>query len=76
MKLTSLLGVTEEELQRVLSMKSIDEGVASIYRTVQGLGAEAAQAEQKKAMMAVIFNENLLFQKRSDAQNAEPAKAA
>jgi GGDEF domain-containing protein len=75
-KLTSLLGVTEEELQRVLSMKSIDEGVASIYRTVQGLGAEAAQAEQKKAMMAVIFNENMAFQKRSDAQNAEPAKAA
>ncbi len=75
-KLTSLLGVTEEELQRVLSMKTIDEGVASIYRTVQGLGPEAAQAEQKKAMMAVIFNENLAFQKRNDASGAEPAKAA
>lgn len=75
-KLTSLLGVTEEELQRVLSMKTIDEGVASIYRTVQGLGADAAQAEQKKAMMAVIFNENLAFQKRNDASGAEPAKAA
>jgi hypothetical protein len=24
----------------------------------------------------VIFNENMAFQKRSDAQNAEPAKAA
>ena len=75
-KLTSLLGVTEEELQRVLAMKTIDEGVASIYRTVQGLGAEAAQAEQKKAMMAVIFQENLAFQKRNDAAEAEPAKAA
>jgi GGDEF domain-containing protein len=75
-KLTSLLGVTEEELQRVLSMKTIDEGVASIYRTVQGLGSDAAQAEQKKAMMAVIFNENLAFQKRNDAPEAEPAKAA
>jgi len=75
-KLTTLLGVTEEELQRVLSMKTIDEGVASIYRTVQGLGAEAAQAEQKKAMMAVIFQENLAFQKRNDASEAEPAKAA
>ena len=75
-KLTSLLGVTEEELQRVLSMKTIDEGVASIYRTVQGLGSEAAQAEQKKAMMAVIFKENMAFQKRDGASEAEPAKAA
>lgn len=75
-KLTSLLGVTEEELQRVLAMKTIDEGVASIYRTVQGLGAEAAQAEQKKAMMSVIFQENLAFQKRNAASEAEPAKAA
>jgi len=74
-KLTSLLGITEEQLQRVLSMKTIDEGVASIYRTVQGLAPEAAQAEQKRAMMSVIFNENLAFQKR-DAPAAEPAKAA
>jgi GGDEF domain-containing protein len=74
-KLTSLLGVTEEQLQRVLSMKTIDEGVASIYRTVQGLAPETAQAEQKRAMMSVIFKENLAFQKK-DAPAAEPAKAA
>jgi GGDEF domain-containing protein len=75
-KLTSLLGVTEEELQRVLSMKSIDDGVASIYRTVQGLAAEAAQAEQKRAMMAVIFHENLSFQKReADSEVATPQAA-
>ncbi len=74
-KLTSLLGVTEEELQRVMSMKNIDDGVASIYRTVQGLAPAAAQAEQKRAMMSVIFNENLSFQKREE-KAAEPAKAA
>jgi len=74
-KLTSLLGITEEELQRVLAMKSIDDGVASIYRTVQGLAPEAAQAEQKRAMMAVIFQENLAFQK-GEKREAEPAKAA
>lgn len=74
-KLTSLLGVTEEQLQRVLAAKTIDEGVASIYRTVQGLAADAAQAEQKKAMMGVIFKENLAFQKRGTPE-AEPAKAA
>jgi hypothetical protein len=74
-KLTSLLGVTEEQLQRVLAMKTIDEGVASIYRTVQGLAPDSAQAEQKKAMMGVIFKENLAFQKRGTPE-AEPAKAA
>jgi len=73
-KLTSLLGVTEEELQRVLSMKSIDDGVASIYRTVQGLAPDAAQAQQKRALMEVIFKENLSFQKKTP--EAETAAAA
>ena len=68
-KLTALLGVTEEQLQKVLSMKTIDEGVASIYRTVQGLSQDAAAAEQKRAMMSEIFRQNLSFQKR-EAQEA------
>ena len=66
-KLTALLGVTEEQLQKVLAMKTIDEGVASIYREVQGLSLDSAQAEQKKAMMAEIFRENLFFQKKETA---------
>jgi GGDEF domain-containing protein len=72
-KLTILLGVTEEQLKRVLSMKSIDEGVASIYRDVQGLAPDAAQAEQKREMMAVIFRENLLFQKKEEAAETQAA---
>lgn len=63
-KLTSILGVTEEELKRVMAMKNIDPGVASIFRTVQGLSAEDAQAETKKGLMADIFKQNLAFQKR------------
>jgi GGDEF domain-containing protein len=62
-KLTSLLGVTEEELQRVLAMKNIDVGVASIYRTVQGLSNTDEQAQAKRAMMAEIFRSNLAIQK-------------
>jgi GGDEF domain-containing protein len=62
-KLTSILGVTEEELQRVMAMKNIDIGVASIYRTVQGLSGSDEQAAAKKAMMAEIFRSNLAFQK-------------
>ena len=75
-KLTALLGVTEEQLQQVLSMKTIDEGVASIYRTVQGLAPDAAQKEQKRAMMTIIFNENLAIQKKNTALETEPAQAA
>jgi GGDEF domain-containing protein len=69
-KLTEILGVTEEELKRVMAMKAIDPGVASIFRTVQGLSGTDEQAETKKAMMSEIFKANLAFQKRE-----EPAAA-
>ncbi|MDZ4771676.1 MAG: hypothetical protein SGI72_00940 [Planctomycetota bacterium] len=66
-KLTSILGVTEDELKRVMAMKNIDAGVASIFRTVQGLSAEDNQAETKKGLMSEIFKQNVAFQKRSTA---------
>jgi diguanylate cyclase (GGDEF)-like protein len=58
-KLTHLLGVTEEELQRVAAMKGIDLGIASIYRSVQGLSDDAANREKKIEMMKEIFKANL-----------------
>ncbi|MFN0245198.1 MAG: GGDEF domain-containing protein [Planctomycetota bacterium] len=66
-KLTSMLGVTEEELQRVMTLKGIDPGVASIYRTVQGLSHNDAHAEAKASMMADIFKANFELQKRATA---------
>ena len=63
-KLTDSLGVTEKELKRVMAMKSIDVGVASIYRTVQGLSDEDDSAEQKRGMLKNIFEANLAL--RSD----------
>jgi len=66
-KLTDLLGITEEELKRVAAMKGIDLGLASIYRTVQGLSLEAAQYERKREMMRTIFETNFhLRQKLGD----------
>ncbi len=70
-KLTSMLGVTEEELARVMAEKGIDPGVASIFRTVQGLSGGDPNAKAKKAMMSEIFEQNLAFQKRE-----APAAAA
>jgi hypothetical protein len=69
-KLTSLLGVTEEELARVMAMKNIDAGVASIFKTVQGLRGDDASVAAKKAMMATIFEQNLAFQKKTESHAA------
>lgn len=72
-KLTSVIGVTEEELARVMSMKMVDPGVASIFRTVQGLRGDDPSAQSKKAMMSTIFEQNLAFQKKN---TETPAVAA
>ena len=68
-KLNDQLGLTEEELRRVMLMKNIDPGLSSIYRTVQGLDSGAANADVKKEMMKQIFEANVemrdSFQRRA-----------
>jgi diguanylate cyclase (GGDEF)-like protein len=58
-KLTSQLGMTEEQLQNVLRMKSIDPGIASIYDRVQGVSPDEAQAQLKRELMKKIFQANV-----------------
>jgi len=58
-KLTRALGATEEELRRVVELNQPDSGVASIYRTVQGLSFEAAGAQARVQMLTRIFEANL-----------------
>lgn len=72
-KLTHILGITEEELQRVAGMKGIDLGIASVYRRVQGLSDDAAQRELKLEMMREIFEVNFQAQRREDPGQARPA---
>ena len=67
-KLSSSLEMTEDELRRVMKMKAIDPGVASIYRTVQGLDTEEADFELKKEMMSKIFEANLELQQQHKAK--------
>ena len=57
-KLTGSLGRTEEELKRIAGMKDVDLGVASIYRTVQGLSVDDEHAEAKREMLKNIFEAN------------------
>lgn len=72
-KLTESLGVTEEELQRVLRMKGVDPGVASVYRSVQGLSADAVQAELKRELMSKIFQANLDLRKQISSSGSGPS---
>jgi hypothetical protein len=74
-KLTHLLGITEDELRRVAGMKNIDLGIASIYRTVQGLSDDAVQKEKKRVMMREIFQANLELKKRLSPDGDRPAGA-
>ncbi len=59
-KLSGILMETESKLRRVAAMKSSEpEGIASVYREVQGLDDEAPLASQKKELMSKIFQANL-----------------
>lgn len=58
-KLTNSLGATEAELLRVASLKDIDLGVSSIYRTVQGLKSEDDDFAAKKEMLKHLFDANV-----------------
>jgi diguanylate cyclase (GGDEF)-like protein len=70
-KLTHALGVTEEELQRVLKLKGVDAGVASIYRTVQGLSSDEVAAELKKELMSKIFQANVDMRRQFSSQSPD-----
>lgn len=63
-KLSDSLGLTEAELQRVLTQKTVDPGVASLYKTVQGLSSSDVQGQLKKALMSKIFEANVELRKR------------
>lgn len=57
-KLTQLLAMTEDDLRRLIEARSTDAGLASIYRSVQGLDDAAVNAKAKKEVMKRIFQAN------------------
>ena len=69
-KLTDSLGVTEKELKRVMAMKNIDLGLASVYRTVQGLDGDEEDTERKTEMLKNIFEANLALRSEMKAAKA------
>ncbi|MEM9380499.1 MAG: diguanylate cyclase [Planctomycetota bacterium] len=66
-KLSASLETTEQEIVRLRSLKTVDDGVASVYREVQGLEDTDARSEIKKELMGEIFRANLDLQGKRTA---------
>ncbi len=62
-KLTDQLGLTEEQLQKIMRMKTADPGLASIYKGIQGLTSNEVQTELKKELLSKIFEANVALRK-------------
>lgn len=82
-KLVSTLASTERALAQVRALKNVDDGIASIYKVVQGLAVGDEDAERKKALLSDIFRANVELREqleqapRTRAGDArEPAPAA
>ena len=67
-KLTSSLEETERELARVQALEPVEEGVASQFRTVQGLSSKDAQFELKRELMSKILEANLALREPAPAE--------
>jgi diguanylate cyclase (GGDEF)-like protein len=61
-KLRDLLDQSETALGDLAATKGVEAGIASIYRTVQGLQPD--EKGQKKEMLSLIFEANLELQKK------------
>ncbi len=64
-KLTELLDATEVELASLARRKGMDQGIASIYRTVQGLRTDEADFARKREILTLIFEANLELKQKS-----------
>ncbi len=64
-KLSELLDATEVELISLARRKGVDPGIASIYRTVQGLRTEEADFARKREILTLIFEANLELKQKS-----------
>ncbi len=62
-KLERALEEARAALAKVSTLESVDPGIASIYRTVQGLDANDPRSGGKRQVLELLFQANLEFQK-------------
>ncbi|RMH02551.1 MAG: hypothetical protein D6702_08585 [Planctomycetota bacterium] len=63
-RLAASLETAERNLRRLSEARSLDPGLASIYREVQGLADEDDLADLKREMLVKIFEANLRLRQR------------
>jgi Mrp family chromosome partitioning ATPase len=68
-KLTRYLAKAEENLERMAAQRFEDPGVASIYRTAQGMSPEERALAFKQKLMQRIFQANLELRQKLARQN-------
>lgn len=68
-KLGEMLERTESQLRHVLA-RGGESGVSSIYREVQGLSPDAADAEHKRDLLKAIFDANVRMKRMIDDERA------
>jgi hypothetical protein len=61
-RLGEVLRKTEEDLQQALAFAQTDEGIASIFKSIQGIRATQADFQRKRAMLKDIFEKNVKLQ--------------
>jgi hypothetical protein len=62
-KLNAKLEETEKILEKVRSQENMDQGVASEFKTPQGMDSDAVFREEKKALLKEIFTLNMDLKK-------------
>ncbi len=65
-KLVASIEQMEQALDRLARTKDLETGIASIYRTVQGLSSDESELDQKRLMMAALFAANVELRERID----------
>lgn len=70
-KVTASLEETEDALRRRKAQGPVDTGVASIYRSVQGLADVEDDYELKKEMMSKIFEANIELRSQLSQPNGD-----
>ena len=61
----------QEREQESPSIVAVDDGVASIFREVQGLNGKGKEVEKKQSLMSRIFDENLKLRERVTSASSD-----
>lgn len=75
-KLNESLKRSEQTIQELARSKQVDPGLASVYRSVQGLAADAQMREAKLDLLVKLFESNLALREQFGAGRAAAAPGA